>query len=327
MRGLNSLKKERPDKKYWQDSQQEQIDAIDQKGLTLRAAFPGSFVFNHILILNVDAGVSCANLSVPDVSDIVYANCSNVNRDRSYENAVVIDADDINDLSIVDAITGIIDSKALTRVVVLGNTTHDTCGELLERRFDGNIAVDVVEPEWNNAEALHNIYRQATTVIFVNTMRALDAAYTGCSCLLITDEIFCKNPVFTVLHQQLVRVGCDVYDNSRQKMDIAGQHEALCLIVENSTSALDIALEQLNVLNDGKRANSDWLSGYKNLNTDLIIKSSNAGNRLSDLRDRKTGLNRKVAKLRDDPRAFFSDSNSAALRLIARTLWADSAQG
>ena len=102
-----------------------------------------------------------------------------------------------------------------------------------------------------------------------------------------------------------------------------------CQIVENSVTALDRALYHSSAEDDHQQTNNDWLLNYLNTIDDPVIKSSHLppSSKLSDLLDRKTRVDRKIAKLRDDPRAFFSDSNSGALRFVARTLWAKSAQG
>ena len=150
---------------------------------------------------------------------------------------------------------------------------------------------------------------------------------------MIADEAFQKIPAFSVLHEQLSRVGCSVLDESGQVRVIEDIGDDLgsasYQIVENSVTALDRTLYHSDAVDGDKQENSDWLLDYTNTFDDPVIKSSHlpAGNKLSDLRDRKTRIDRKLAKLRDDPRAFFSDSNSGALRFVARTLWAKSAQG
>ena len=333
MRRLNMLRKKKPCKEKWQEIQQKQIDEFNQTGLTLRAAFPGSFVFNHILVPVDGASASYGEIISPDVSDIVYANCSDIDRDPGFENSIVIDSGDSCDLSDIDIIVGVVNKLLPARVVLLGQTTFDVFGELLKDNIDSEVEVDLVEPDWGHAVTLHNIYRQAKTVIFVNSMRVLDAACTGCNCLLIADDSFCETPSFKTLNKQLAMVGCNVFDKSGQlkkpdEIEDTGisSDGSSYLIVDNSISALDRALQQPDIACDMSKANKDWLSDYTMLKSDPIISPFQSINRMSDLRDRKIGISRKVAKLRNDPRAFFSDSNNATLQMVARTLWAKSAK-
>ena len=333
MRRLSLLRKDKSKKQKWRDIQQKQIDESNASDLKLHAAFPGSYIFNQILVPIEDHSGCHRDLAAPEVSDIVYANCSNKLRVRGFENAVVIDADEIRDQSVVDVILMVIQRLTVTRVVLFGQEVFDVFGELLKDKAGGDIKVELVEPDWSYAVTLHNIYRQANTVVFINSMRVLDAAYTGCECLLIADEAFQKIPAFSVLHEQLSRVGCSVLDESGQVRVIEDIGDDLgsasYQIVENSVTALDRTLYHSDAVDGDKQETSDWLLDYTNTFDDPVIKSSHlpAGNKLSDLRDRKTRIDRKLAKLRDDPRAFFSDSNSGALRFVARTLWAKSAQG
>ncbi len=334
MRRLNPLRKKTPNKKKWLESQQKQIDDFNQTGLTLRAAFPGSFLFNHILVPVDNHIASDGNIATPDVSDIVYANCSDAGRDSGFKNTIVIDAHDNTDLSVTDAIVEVVNKLLPARVVLLGQSTFTTFGDLLKENIDCKVKVDMVEPDWDHAVKLHNIYRQAKMCIFLNSMRVLDAAYTSCDCLLIADDSFCKESVFKVTHKQLVRVGCEVIDksgriiNPEEIEDIATHSDGpFELIIDNSIAALDRALYQSGLTYEGGMVNKDWLSDYRMLESDPIIIPFQSNNRLSDLKDRKTGVSRKFAKLRYDPCAFFSDSNSAALRILARALCANSAKG
>ena len=333
MRRLNLLRKNKSNKEMWRDNQQKQIDDFNASGLKVRAAFPGSFIFNHILVPATDDRACHTDLTAPEVSDIVYANCSDKLRMRGFENTIVIDADEVRDQSVVDAILIVIEKMAVTRVVVLGRDAFDVFGKLLIKKAGNDVRVEMVEPDWSYAVTLHNIYRQANTVVFVNSMRVLDAAYTGCECVLIADEAFRKVPIFKVLHAQLSRVGCGVLDEAGQVKVIkdigAGSGNISCQIVENSVTALDRALYHSSAEDDHQQTNNDWLLNYLNTIDDPVIKSSHLppSSKLSDLLDRKTRVDRKIAKLRDDPRAFFSDSDSGALRFVARTLWAKNAQG
>jgi len=145
MRRLNLLRKEKPYKQKWREIQQKQIDDLNLPGLKLYAAFPGSFIFNQIL---VPTGAGSCHVS---------------------------------DLSVVDVILSVIKDLPLCRVVLLGQEASDICGELLQDQAGSDVSVEMVEPDWNYAMVLHNIYRQAATVVFVNSMRVLDAAYTGCN--------------------------------------------------------------------------------------------------------------------------------------------------
>jgi len=330
MRCLNLLRKEIPDKHTWRSIQQKQIDEFNQTDLALRAAFPGSYIFNHIMVPTDSANACHVKLAAPDVSDIVYANCSDTSRDYSIKNTIIIDADEISDLSVVNTVASLLIELSRPRVVVLGKATYDVCSELLKAKTGIDVELVMVEPDWHNAVALHNIYRQASIVCFINSMRVLDAAFTGCECLLVTDDKFRKMPVFNVLRKELGRVDCNVFDESCQIRDVMDDSDkSSFLIVDNSVSALNRVLHQSTLEGGEKSTDKDWLSDYANIDTDPVVNTVHLhqGSRLSGLRDRKTGINRKVAKLRDDPHAFFSDSNSAALRFVARTLWAKSAQG
>lgn len=328
MRGLNLLKKAKPDKSYWRDIQKNQIDEFNQTDTVLQPAFAGSYVFNHILVPAIDNDSCRQSPLIPDVSGIVYANCSNVIRECGFENYIVIDVDDVDDLSLVDVIAELVDKSPATRVVFAGIEAFDIFAEVLKEKAGTDIQLHRVEPDWGDAVTLHNLYRQAESVIFVNSMRALDAAYTGCDSVLITDAAFCSSPGFADLQKLLTQAGCEVLDESGRIRQISkSSNNASYRVVDNSVSAVNVALQHSNTAQNP--ANTDWLPDYMNPVSDPVIKCSpvRTGNAFSLLRDRTTGVSRKVAKLRDDPRAFFADSNNAALRLVARTVWAKSAEG
>jgi len=156
MRRLNLLRKEKPYKQKWREIQQKQIDDLNLPGLKLYAAFPGSFIFNQILV-PTDAGSRHVDLVIPEVSDIIYANCSDKSRERGFENTIVIDIDEISDLSVVDVILSVIKDLPLCRVVLLGQEALDICGELLQDQAGSDVSVEMVEPDWNYAMVLHNI--------------------------------------------------------------------------------------------------------------------------------------------------------------------------
>ena len=73
MRRLNLLRKNKSNKEMWRDNQQKQIDDFNASDLKVRAAFPGSFIFNHILVPATDDRACHTDLTAPEVSDVVYA--------------------------------------------------------------------------------------------------------------------------------------------------------------------------------------------------------------------------------------------------------------
>ena len=228
---------------------------------------------------------------------------------------VDIDGDSAND-SIASVIVEHAIKMQVERIVLLGQSAYNLYADLI--RLQSSIEVSVYEPDWVSAAALHSVYRQAAFVLFVNTMRILDAACTGCRCSLIAGDEIQKQLTFGVLQDFLNSTACGIYAESGQS--ISGEVPEFLqshVVVENSQSAVQKILKRCEDTGD---AQQDWLIELNLEDSAPVIALSHslAGKYMKSLRDKKTGIHRKFVKLYDDPKSFFADSKFRTLRAIGR---------
>jgi len=319
MRGLNLLRTKHPGsgKSRWQCHQQQQISLFVKgysNGDAARPAFPGSMLFNQILIpLSDPDQYRSVQACMADSVDYVYQYCSDVRRDNSLSDFVIIDVGDNCESAVTDVIAAIIKPiSSIKRIVFLGQSAHAAMAKPLGSYFEDKLAISVIEPDWDSGYELHKLYRQAEYVVFVNTMRVLDAAYTGCDCSLVSSDNFRANKVFDLLVRQLKSVDCPVFDHLGASLQPeAADVKRDFLLVENRQSDLEHALNNTHTL----REERDWLCVLAQGNTSPVIVENHGSFRdvIVVLSDYKTRLKRKTNKLRDDPLAFLLDSNHKAL--------------
>lgn len=298
---------------WWRDEQQKQVDSFNQTGYPLRAAFPGSYLFNHVLVPSSDNATSFAeDLAIPDVSNIVYGYCSDAERQVLPDNTIVIDTDDnVVNSEVVSAIFNILSSTSVSKIAFLGEAAFHIYARHLQKICCNEIDIILIEPDWRSPVTLHGIYRQVVTTVFVNSTRVLDAAFTRCHCVLIADDKFTSDPAFGVLQQLLQKVGCEVMDESGNLRDVVPESHSTYHVIGNTVGALK----------QSQADADDWLFTYINTNTTVIIEPVHSAlSGLSGMHERKTRLRRKMAKLYDDPKAFFRDSNNKLLRFVGQRL-------
>lgn len=304
------------DKHQWLTQQQAQVRRLGVAGL--QVAFPGSLLCNHILLPVASSQGYCTNqLAVPDVSAVVYEYCSRVERYTFLEGALVVDIDGDSD---VDLIASVIVEHAkklrAKQVVLLGKSAYRLYADAIRSQL--SVQLCVYEPDWMSAVALHGVYRQAALVLFVNTMRVLDAACTGCRCGLIADRKMQNHQTFGMLQSYLRSAGCDVYAVSG--VATFGKNSGTLrshTVVENNHAAVQKALRRGA---NTEVAEPDWLAELCLHDAVPVITpcQSVASQWLTNLRDSKTAAQRKFAKFYDDPKAFFEDSKFRTLRVIGK---------
>jgi len=313
MRSLTNPLYNKDGKKYWRMCQQSQISRLGIAGL--QVAFPGSLLCNHVLVPVGSDRIDCQNhFSVPDISAVVYEYCSSTERSSLLKGSLLVDIDGD---SASDSIASVIVEHAIKmqvkRVVLLGDSAYRLYADLIRQQL--SIEVSVYEPDWTSPAALHSVYRQASFVLFVNTMRILDAACTGCRCSLIAGGEMQEHQTFGVLQGFLHSTACGIYAENGQSIS-AKEPEFLQshVVVENSHSAVQKILKRC------KNAEEDRLIELNLEDSAPVITLSHspAGKYMKSLRDKKTGIHRKFAKLYDDPKSFFADSKFRILRAIGQ---------
>lgn len=305
----------------WRRYQVSELEKVDLPGL--KPAFPGSLLCNHILVpAGGETDIDSSDLIVPDISHVIYEYCDGKNRNELFENALIIDADGACDSdSVVRVVEQRLKEIYVGRIVLLGRLAFERYGNAIQLKLGRNIEIAVFEPDWMSAVEMHSVYRQAVAGLFINTMRVLDAAISGCQCNLMVGDEFQREVAFAVLHQYLHSVGCKVVDESgcyvlEPVLKVKMSH----LLVENSIQAVQLAGKNSAATGEiPNRTESDW---YEDLNSEVavpVIKPYSSTNKMvSGLRDSRTRISRKAVKLFDNPAAFFRDSRHTTLRIIGR---------
>ncbi len=306
-------------KRRWEKHQQSQIHKFVHTELELQAVFPGSMLFNQILVPTEEA-VSLRHFPVctPESVNVVYEYCSNIHSDSELNHSILIDTGELDSIDSVDGIVKVIENySAISQLVFVGQSARHALIGLLESRLTRKMKVTVVEPDWDSIYSLYKFYRQAHHVIFVDTMRVLDAAYTRCDCSMVATNDFRSGPTFDVLQYYLDTLSCPVFDQRGSPLCQSGVGiELPFMIVENKRSNLTRVLA---AAQPGDDHPTDWLDDMLDAdNTPVIDRRRDALNHsLGSMRDRKTRYSRKLAKLRNDPLTFMVDSNFRILRWVA----------
>lgn len=323
---MRSLSKSSSSKLCWVDYQHDQLNQNELPGL--KPAFPGSMLCNHIL---VPAGYGSEyaefEFSLPDVSHAVYAYCDGSSRTPLLKDALVLDVDaDLNHEVVANIIADLLKDAGISRVVILGKAAYLSYGASI--RSAVNIELQMFEPDWMSYPAMHSIYRQASGVLFINTMRVLDAVSTGCTAFLVADKKFRQACAYPVLHRYLKSAGCEIYDETgKSLLNFELPSVVSHYVIDNNLHSVYKAVSR-NITGDGSQSTEglhnqkeeDWFDELNLEASAPLIKpycTSTAG-ALSGLRDRRTGFIRKLIKLGDDPKAFLQDSKFRLLRILGR---------
>ena len=318
MRGLNLLrdKSDNDLKSAWKNHQYSEIASNIDAHQGLRPLFPGSLLFNQILVpTEATTSPECLSDVMPDTRDVEFKFCSQQHRDSSLQNTVLIDIDDAVEIPPVEVIDELINSSSsIEQVAFLGKSAGISLKDLSVNNAD--VGFYTVEPEWRSAYALHALYRNAQHVVFIDSMRVLDAAFTGCGCTLVATDDFQKDVAFDFLLNQLDKTECTAYDPNGRIL-LSKQEECSFNITENNIHDVKAQLAA------GSRLlpeADDWLTSLVCEKVSPVIDCSdnNSGGSWSNILDRKTRFLRKASKLRDDPVAFLSDSDSRILKAAAR---------
>jgi len=184
MRGLNLLRGSSVSKTAWKNHQYTEIACNIDRSQELRPLFPGSMLFNQILV-PANRMNQFLPAVLPDTRDVEFEFCS------------------LRSMSSVE------------QIVFLGKSTGRLIKGVLEENTT-DISFNAVEPDWNSVYALHTMYRNARHILFVDTMRVLDAAFTGCNCTLIATDEFRRDIAFDFLLRQLDQTRCITYGSNGQ---------------------------------------------------------------------------------------------------------------
>ena len=325
MRGLNLLRgRFRSDKKNsWARRQSAALVRVSADE-NLRPVFPGSMLFNHILV-PVEQSIPALQtpLLVPDTRDVEFAFCSLRPVENRLQHTALVDFDGAVEHLPLYAIKHLIQSGSpVDRVTVLGKSSRRAFNSLTKGSGASVRLIDM-EPEWHSIHSMHSLYRNAEQVIFVDTMRVLDAAYSGCNAVLVATEKFRCDPAFDLLLRHLDKVGCSAYSESVERL-VPSQKNYTFAVVENNIGHLKKQLA-------GEKP-TDWLTFFCQPDpaTDDPMPASSkpiiptadmaVGGLWSNVQDRRTRFLRKANKLREDPRSFLQDSNHALLKRVSRVL-------
>lgn len=321
MRSLNLLSGRAGAKDQWQRHQQVQLDKNIRYNKPLRALFPGSRLFNQILVTSAGATSEIKTALSPESLSVVYEYCGSAHHSIALNDAVVVDTGNDNSTECIDAIVSLLARETdIQKVVFLGNSAYRLFADAVSGRCTQKIHMVCIEPDWNSEYALHAIYRQARHVVFVDIMRVLDAAYTQCTCSLITSTAFRNDLAFTLLQLQLANTQCQSYDERGEGLQFSSASVVVpFLIAANRCSDLERVL--LAESSDGL-SQGDWLSFVVEKNSTPVISQYKTplNKTLTNLRDYRTSVSRKWLKLRQDPGAFLADSKHPVLNASARLL-------
>jgi len=317
MRGLNLLRQttDGESKAAWENHQHDQVASNTVAEVKLRPLFPGSMLFNQILIPSNSSVLSLPTV-LPDTRDVELEYCNRGANKGLHKNTIVIDIDGFVEKPPLDAIIQLLKSHAhIEHLAILGKSARHLLKGLTEEIKKTELSTITVDPDWRSAYELHAFYRDAQHVIFIDTMRVLDAAYTGCDCTLIATDDFRRDVAFDFLVAQLDKIMCITYDSDCQ---LVSPEMSICnyKIAENNIHDVNVQLASDVCISQ----TVDWLTAEINEKTLPVINVADgeSGGAWSKALDRRTRLLRKARKLREDPGAFLADSDYRVLKAVSR---------
>ncbi len=299
-----------------------QRSQIEKRGFSeLTPAFPGSLIFNHLLVdCNSPRTTPGQDITVPDVSHVVYDYCTKVVEASEFDNSLVIDVDiNARELEFADTLRQICTSIAVESITILGNKAFQQYESVVRHVCGSRCHVAVYEPDWMSVKELHAIYRQAKSVLFIDSMRVLDAVGTGCQCSLIVGKKLQSASVFAPLMRYLQTSGCDVYSDDclceRRSIPV-GNIDSFC-IVENSLAEVRAVLDE-----EAEKSHSAAESLIKSIcrSSDPVVRAYSPwpDRILSSLNTKYITARRKIDKLLENPVGFCKDSDYRLLQLLGR---------
>ncbi len=304
----------------WRNLQQAQIDQhAGESGA--KALFPDAMLFNQILVPGGNGhGIPHGMAFAPETLDPVYEFCGPQRIQTVPASALVIDMNGELPEECIGTVRSIIKNNAtLNNIVVLANNTPEFVQQL-----DTDLAVTIVSPNGMSAAAYHAIYRQAKHTIFVDTLRSMDAAHTGCLCSMLFSKAFEKSMAYPLWVSCLTESSyCHVFDSSgRQIQSAETQNVPHYMICENDVDELEKLMSIVNGTStpDMCDGQNSWIDRLPSAPRRVVV-SVPCGESVTGpdaVRDRITRVRRKLGKLVQDPYAFFIDSRIGVLQKIAR---------
>jgi len=300
----------------WREYQFQQIDENLKSTKKVQPLFPGSMLFNQVLI-PAEQSVSVAMIPaiMADTRDVELQYCTEVLHSNKHKNTLFLDLACADHAVPKDMLINLISGYSwIDRIAVFNETSVPLVKHLI-KKSDLLIPIEVIEPDWSSAFALHSCYRSAGHLVFIDSMRVLDAAYTGCSCTLLVSAEFKSEVSFGLLLRQLAQVNCSVFDSDGE---LGSDDYGSCAfdVAENNIGEI----EQYLCAGSSVCASGDWLESVSHSNSKPIIQTNRhrSASVISTVLDKKTRLLRKLRKLQENPDAFFADSDNRVLKNITR---------
>ena len=317
MRGLNLLRHtaDTVSKVAWKNYQQKQVACNTAADVALRPLFPGSMLFNQILVPS-NTPVSSLPTVFPDTRDMELEYCNRGANESLHKNTIAIDIEGIVEKPPVDAIIQLVKCHGhIEQVAFLGKSARRLLKGLTDEINKTGLSIITVDPDWRSVYELHALYRDAHHVLFIDTMRVLDAAYTGCNCTLIATDDFRRDVAFDYLVTQLDKLTCVTYGSDCQPIF---PEMSVCnfKIAENNIHDVNVQLASEVCTSP----TADWLTAELNEKALPVIDvaDNECGGAWSNVLDRRTRFLRKARKLREDPGAFLADSDYRILKAVSR---------
>jgi len=207
--------------------------------------------------------------------------------------------------------------QGIDTITVLGSEPEKIVQHLSDK--NSQISVSALHPDWGDIDALYKLFREAKHSVFVDTMRVMDAAFTGNACTLITSDAFRQDIGFEYLLWNLQKVKCDVLDSNGASLNQVSVERFPFLVVENNTLEVE---RQIAKKSDQDQPYTDCFAISHSDSADELIAlpMQSAHGPIVRLKNRKSKFARKATKLCKDPRAFLEDSNNALLKGLAELL-------
>ena len=230
--------------------------------------------------------------------------------------SLIVDAADFDDPGIIEELNTLINAQGdWSQIVFLGRSAYKS----LVRHLDINLPSKIIEPDWESRFSLYQIYRSAAHVIFVDTMRVMDAAFTNCSCSLVVSKKFTVENSTDHLFRSLEQApDCTLVN--RPDAELCIPVNGLLSVNDLSDLTRTITLAE-NYENPSHEPDTDWFDGLLYSEAVPVVSDITTVEKRSVFFNRKKKLQRKLVKLRDDPGAFFRDSKIGVLQKVGHMFY------
>lgn len=275
--------------------------------------FPGSYLCNHLVVLEHGAAVSVVDeVSCEASLDTIYESMSH-SPATLFESYILIDAEHLDEVTmplLLDAVYQ--NMEGANALLVLNSSNLPRIKRLF---IDLPLKVESVDPEWRNAASIIALYRNANYCVFVDSFRVMDAAVSGCPVSLISSMAFVRQQSTDALWHYLERnPNCQL-----SGAPSVGGENTVVAIVDNSLHEIQRVLK-----GSHETTYEDWLDEYRqrpaNSGQVILPNSSVWFKPDQNLRSLKLSLRRKAQKLSEDPKRFFSDSNIPVFRYLGKLI-------